>query len=334
MELKHTVVFIAGIVVAVLLIVVAMLDLKKKEDYTGGKKTIGNLYIQQESYYKRKIILFRVLSALICVFCILAIVISLLIIARPYKTEIVDKDRYNKDIILCLDISRSMDEANEVLVDAILELVKKMDGERIGIVIFNCTPVVLTSLTDDYEYVIECLERIKNGYEIIKRGENDLEDYYYENYIFSGTMSGDYGGSLIGDGLTAAAMNFTEDDERTKLIILSTDNEINGDPIVSLEDAGEFCKSKKISVFGIGIQSMMEQYYNEMKAVVENTGGKMYIGEEPTAVDDIVSDIEKISDSRMKGEVETRAIELVRIPFILLLIAVSGMYVTMKITKR
>ena len=78
----------------------------------------------------------------------------------------------------------------------------------------------------------------------------------------------------------------------------------------------------------------MEQYYNEMKAVVENTGGKMYIGEEPTAVDDIVSDIEKISDSRMKGEVETRAIELVRIPFILLLIAVSGMYVTMKITKR
>lgn len=343
MELKHRIIFIAGIFVAILLIIISFFDFKSKSNYTGGKKTAGNIYTREEAYFKKRLFLYRLLNAVIYVCCITTVVILSFIIAGPYREETVVKDKFNRDIMLCIDVSRSMDEVNLNLVDTLIDTVKNMDGERMGITLFNTSPVVLSPLTEDYDYIMECLQNLKKALEIKKtdydvNADNDerFEYLYYVSYIMDGTiyMSDKLGGSLVGDGLAGAAYNFSDDKDRTKIIIYSTDNEVDGTPTLTIEEAGNLCKSKNITVFGIGTDIMRDEEYDEMKRVVESTRGKMYVAEDKSTVKNIVADIEKTTKSRIKGDIEIRIIEITRLPFILLLISVVCMFVTSKLARR
>ena len=343
MELKYRIIFAAGIFIAVLLLIISFFNFRSKVSYSGGKKTAGNIYVREEAYFKKRLFLYRILSAVIYLSCIATIVILSYIIARPYREEKISKDRYNRDIMLCIDVSKSMDEVNGYLVDSLINTVKKMDGERFGITLFNTTPVVLSPLTEDYDYIIECLNNLKKALEVKKAGydpqadSKTKQDYlYYVSYIMQGTiyMSDELGGSLVGDGLAGAAYNFSDEPERTKIIIYSTDNDIDGTPTLTLKEAGDLCISEKIKVFGIGPDIMRNRLYDEMKEVVEGTGGKMYIAEDEATVKNIVYDIEKTTKSLIKGDIETRIIEITRLPFILLLIAVTCMFIATKITRR
>lgn len=341
MELKNHFVLYIGILIFVLLFSLFFIKFNKKENYKGGKKVANTLYTRDEPYFKRKMLTYRILSVLLTAACVMGIAVSFIMLARPYKTKAVHKEKYSRDIILCIDVSTSVDYLNKNLVEELKETVNNLKGERFGIVIFNASPVLLSPLTDDYEFIIEQLDLIEQSLDMrIQFNEGGyLPDnwFYLDAYISGGTLVGaeERGSSLIGDGLAASVYDFSDlEEERTRIVIFSTDNDIQGTPLVTLEEAADICKENNVTVFGIGTKEMTEANKQSMQDAVLNTGGAFYLEEESGTFAQIVSEIEKKSKSLIKGSTEIREIELVEIPFILLLFSVMAMIVLTKIIKR
>lgn len=337
MELKNQFVIYIGIVCFILLIILFFIIKRKKESYSGGKKVSNTIYAKDDPYFKKKVLKYRIFKTAIMTSCAFAIILSFALLARPYKNELVENEKYSRDIILCIDISSSVDELNKSLVAQLKETVRTLKGERFGIVIFNASPVMLTPLTDDYDYVIGVLEQIEEALEA--RLSDELPDnwLYLDQYISSGTLIGaeERGSSLIGDGLASSVYNFSDlDEERTRIIVFSTDNDLQGMPIVTLQEAADICKQNKVVVFGIGTKEMAEEDMIDMENAMIKTGGKFYLEEDSGTVSQIVGEIEKEGKSLVKGSKEMRAVEIIEIPFILLLIAVVIMTVFTKITRK
>lgn len=355
MELKYKYVLYAGIVVVFFLLILAFIQIKKKKKgYEGGKKVASSFYTRNENFFKKKMLRFKLYTAGIFALGLVCISTSFFMISRPYKTEIAVNEAYSRDIIFCIDISYSVDYLNEHLIGKIKDTVKKLKGERFGIVIFNSSPVLLAPLTDDYEFILEELDILEEAlkarskiYEVDDQGYLIGYNYfnvpdnwaYLDSYISAGTLVGNdlRGSSLTGDGLAAAAFDFSdkeEDKNRTKVIIFSTDNLVNGEPIVPLLKASEFCSNNDITVYGIGTKEMEPNNREEMKNAVERTGGSFFLEEESGDFDEIVTEIEKKSKSLVNNGTYIKYNEFVKLPFILLLSSFFGMLMFIKVTRR
>ena len=145
-----------------------------------------------------------------------------------------------RDIFFCLDVSTSVCDVNYQLLQEFRKTLKEIDGERIGIFIFNCTPYLLCPLTDDYDYIDMQFVHLMDGFKAIDKyfsfySISDQEELD-ASYILSGTTeNSERGSSLIGDALAATAFKFPKQEEdRTRIIILATDNALEGTPIISL----------------------------------------------------------------------------------------------------
>ena len=232
---------------------------------------------------------------------------------------------------MCMDISSSMDELNLEMCEQLREVVKKLDGERFGITIFNAKSVLLVPLTNDYEYVLETLDKLEESLKVSM--EMEESDYDYTSYDFDfelfyykydGTLS-DTASSLIGDGLASCLYNFpdlTENTERSRLIIFTTDNELNGTPYVTLDEATRLCGKNDVKVFAIGPDNIVDE--DAFKSSVESTGGKYYRSTSSKAYEHLIDDIEKTEDSVM-NKIETIIYDQPQIVFICMVIF-AGVY--------
>lgn len=334
MAIKYHIVLYAGLAIALFMLVFVFVKYKKTKEYAGGKKIAGLICQKDEAYFRKRKILYKtgLTATLIC--CVLVVVSAFLLMAKPYTSRRMQDEKYCRDIILCIDISTSVDYLNENLLDKLKKTVDELQGERFGIVIFNTSPVLLTPLTDDYEYVKDQLDLIAQC--LKSRNEVNLDDafssgydwIYYQAYISSGTLIGNEqrGSSLIGDGLAAAAIDFSDaDKERTKVVIFSTDNDIQGTPVATLDEATDICVSNNVTVYGVGTKEMTPENKESMKNAVEKTGGKFYLEEESGSFGEIVSSIEKLSKNLVKVRmVDVETPELLY-PFVLMLVLFAGM---------
>lgn len=334
MAIKYHIVLYAGLAIALFMLVFVFVKYKKTKKYAGGKKIAGLICQEDEAYFRKRKILYKtgLTATLIC--CVLVVVSAFLLMAKPYTSRRMQDEKYCRDIILCIDISTSVDYLNENLLDKLKKTVDELQGERFGIVIFNTSPVLLTPLTDDYEYVKDQLDLIAQC--LKSRNEVNLDDafssgydwIYYQAYISSGTLIGNEqrGSSLIGDGLAAAAIDFSDaDKERTKVVIFSTDNDIQGTPVATLDEAADICVSNNVTVYGVGTKEMTPENKESMKNAVEKTGGKFYHEEESGSFGEIVSSIEKLSKNLVKVRmVDVETPELLY-PFVLMLVLFAGM---------
>ena len=334
MAIKYHIVLYAGLAIALFMLVFVFVKYKKTKKYAGGKKIAGLICQEDEAYFRKRKILYKtgLTATLIC--CVLVVVSAFLLMAKPYTSRRMQDEKYCRDIILCIDISTSVDYLNENLLDKLKKTVDELQGERLGIVIFNTSPVLLTPLTDDYEYVKDQLDLIAQC--LKSRNEVNLDDafssgydwIYYQAYISSGTLIGNEqrGSSLIGDGLAAAAIDFSDaDKERTKVVIFSTDNDIQGTPVATLDEAADICVSNNVTVYGVGTKEMTPENKESMKNAVEKTGGKFYLEEESGSFGEIVSSIEKLSKNLVKVRmVDVETPELLY-PFVLMLVLFAGM---------
>lgn len=334
MAIKYHIVLYAGLAIALFMLVFVFVKYKKTKKYAGGKKIAGLICQEDEAYFRKRKILYKtgLTATLIC--CVLVVVSAFLLMAKPYTSRRMQDEKYCRDIILCIDISTSVDYLNENLLDKLKKTVDELQGERFGIVIFNTSPVLLTPLTDDYEYVKDQLDLIAQC--LKSRNEVNLDDafssgydwIYYQAYISSGTLIGNEqrGISLIGDGLAAAAIDFSDaDKERTKVVIFSTDNDIQGTPVATLDEAADICVSNNVTVYGVGTKEMTPENKESMKNAVEKTGGKFYLEEESGSFGEIVSSIEKLSKNLVKVRmVDVETPELLY-PFVLMLVLFAGM---------
>lgn len=319
-----------------LIIFLLLIKINNKDKYKDGKKVANTKYAKNIPYYNDIMKKYKILKNAIQSICILCIFLSLLLLARPAKVDTSDSQMYNRDIFLCMDISSSVDELNKGLVKNLKETVKSLKGERFGISIFNTSSVVIVPLTDDYDYVIEVLDTLEKALDKFNLSGSSDDYYYLVEYIQSGTLidADIRGSSIIGDGLASCVYSFSNlEEDRTRIIIFSTDNDLAGNSIITLEEAGMLSKNKNITVFGITPDFIKDENKVELKKAVEITGGKLYTENSESTVSDIVNNIEQTGKSLIKNKKEIRKIDKPQIPFILLVISITILFVLNKKVK-
>ena len=163
MELKNPIALYICAGVAAVFLIVMFITFRLKRKYKGGKKTYLPDYLKNDSMYKTRLVWHVILKYVLIVLIITSILLSGFLMARPYKTESKQLANYNRDIMLCMDISTTCDNLNAELIDKLEDVVRELNGERFGIVIFNSSPVLLCPLTNDYNYIIEVLDKVKEG---------------------------------------------------------------------------------------------------------------------------------------------------------------------------
>ena len=343
MELKYPLALYICAGVAALFVIAAFITIRIRRKYKGGKKAFLPEYLKKLSMYKTRVVWYTILKYVLIILIITSILLAGFLMSRPYKTESKELANYNRDILLCMDISTTCDNLNAVLIDKLEDMVRELNGEKFGIVIFNTSPVLLVPLTNDYTYVIEILEKIKEALEMridYYNGKIIFSDKLYEldAFISNGTLidAETRGSSLIGDGLAAASLDFydiEENPDRTRVIIFSTDNDLYGEPYITLPEAGDMCSTRNILVYGIGTEEMRDIDRKEMKETVEGTGGQFFYGEDPKVVEGIVGEIRKALATIDETQYEIVETELPETPFMILLFSISMMLLLAFILK-
>lgn len=328
MELRHPYILL---LIPLIFIIYFLINRKRKNNYVGGSKIANTNYIKESAYFKKKLRSYKVFLFLVKTMCFISIIISVIMIARPARVETKKVNEYNRDIFICMDVSLSVNELNEQLVDELKKLIKKLDGERIGISIFNTSSVTLVPLTDDYDYLNDTLDQLQTSFNAL--GQNG-RNYYDENYLYnysylmSGTLEDNQtkGSSLIGDGLASCIFSFSNLDEkdRSRAIIFTTDNDLQGTSSLTLDEAATISKKKNIVVYGISPKIVTKK--EEFKKAMLKTNGKYY-NYADLKINNIVSDINKMSKTLLDTKKETKKYDIPSLPFIFLLSSIILLFV-------
>jgi hypothetical protein len=249
-----------------------------------------------------------------------------IVAARPITTDVADTDRVNRDIVLCLDVSGSMTAADAQIVGRFLELVEQFHGERIALVVWDSSAAQVFPLNDDYAYVEEKLASIQDE---VSTDAGDIGDIFGgdpdgDPPLYAGTDLGN-GSSLIGDGLASCVLRFDNPDlDRSRTIILATDNALAGEPIVTLEEATSFAIERSIRVYGIAPGEMFPPEEDDLRAQVRRTGGDLFGAGDTGAGEDIVDQVLDDQAGTLEGVPELVVIDHPGWPFRIAAIALWG----------
>lgn len=251
---------------------------------------------------------------------IVAVLLGGLVAARPMSSQTIQPVNASRDIMLCLDVSGSMSDVDVEVLDVFDDLLDGFRGERIGLTIFNSSPVQVFPLTDDYDFVREHLHSIRSSF--------DYTEEIPEHWV--GTLNGP-GASLIGDGLASCALRFDHrDDERSRSIILATDNEVAGDSIVTLAEAAGLAAASGVRVFAVNpVQGVDDELSQELIAAAESTGGAAYGLRETTTVSDIVHDVQEQDAAELRGQARVVWTDAPELWIALLLVVLLGLVVVL-----
>ena len=293
-----------------------------KKDYFG----YGAMWLTEGlPGYKRKRIIYRVLSVIGILALMTSMISACILMGRPSYKEKVTTGVQRRDIFLCLDVSYSLYALNYDFVNNLEKVVQGLDGDRIGISIYNTTTVLYMPMTDDKEFAVSKLEELKEHFRLQQEYMDkyqDLEDistltpeeskdfydlvYKLDEFDAGLTVNSEKrGGSLVGEGLASCLYNFPSlnDSKRTRIILMVTDNEEIAlkKPAVELDEAAALCLKNDVKVFGIfpPEKSFDEEYalnsYEELKdnmqAAVEGTGGAFYVADDDLDTKGIVAQI-------------------------------------------
>ena len=159
-------------------------------------------------------------------------------LARPLLgAKLVERETKGAEIMICLDVSNSMlaqdyspDRLSRAKL-AISRIVDKLQGDRIGLIIFAGSSFVQLPITTDYVSAKMFLNSID-------------------------TQSVPVQGTAIGDALTTAAKSFSTQSEKSRAIIVITDGENHEDDPV---DAARQIAETGIRIYTIGVGSLRGQ---------------------------------------------------------------------------
>ncbi|WP_285246253.1 VWA domain-containing protein [Pseudarthrobacter sp. efr-133-R2A-89] len=252
--------------------------------------------------------------------CALLLASTAVAAARPVDVATTRPEQHNRDIMLCLDASGSMSDADAAVVDVFAGLARKFNGERIGLTIFDSSAIQVFPLTDDYAYAQEQLQSAKDAFDG-KPGSSGFLD---------GTWNG-HGSSLIGDGLASCLNSFQgatgpgdAKAQRSRSVVLATDNFLSGKAIMTLEQAAQLAKDRSVHVYALNPGDVdygagADQPGARLRAAAESTGGSYYSLDSPDAVAGIVAGVEKTETAAIQGA--PRAV-MTEVPGVLLATAV------------
>jgi hypothetical protein len=287
MELNSPWVLYIGIPLVLLL---CFIKLKKSSKEIKAEKKVANTeYIKETELYKKLLKRYKIFKALTIFICSFSLILSLVLIARPVETQKTTKDERKKDIFLCMDVSGSMNGVNERICTYLKNTVAGLKGDKFGIVLFNSSATVAVPLTDDLHYVENTLNTLRISFNTSSEEFQSLDvtkRLAITNMKIDGTMEGK-GSSIIPDSLATCAYDFPDaDKERTRIIILSTDNDLAGDSLLTIAEACKVCKNKDIVVYAISPEYVVDELI--FKNAIASTGGKFYKATKDKSVDEII----------------------------------------------
>ncbi len=225
--------------------------------------------------------------------------------ARPASVTVAKPNYENRDIMFCLDVSGSM---NEYIIDLLRyysTAMNKLQGQRIGLTIFDGVYMTIAPLSDDYEMLSE----------VFKDLADRSSDYWFA--IANGSSSS----SEIGPGLVGCvdAFDKLEKEDRSRAIILATDNYASPTQAISLTEAANYAKRYDIAVYGLStsdsrsqseIDNLEDGTYEssinkEYREAMLSTGGAYYsfskYSDEEVAVKQIIERIMEQAAARHEG---------------------------------
>lgn len=297
-------------------------------------RNIASLTISSEMQVEAFSKSFRhILRHLLFAVRMLALVVVILILARPQST-----DRWQNvstegiDIMLAIDISGSMlakdfnPDRIEAAKNVATEFISGRYDDRIGLVVFSGESFTQCPLTTDHAALINLLREIKSGM---------IED-----------------GTAIGMGIATAVNRLKDSDAKSKVIILLTDGVNNRgsiDPLTAAELANTF----SIRVYTIGVGSMGSapypvqtpfgvQYRNVpveideaiLKKISAETGGLYFRATDNKKLAEVYREIDQMEKSKIDVREYKRKMEeympLAVLALILLIVEITARFLFMK----
>ena len=224
--------------------------------------------------------------------------------ARPQiGAKLSEKETKGAEIIICLDVSNSMLAQDyspnrlERAKLAIARIVDKLQGDRIGLVIFAGTSFVQLPVTTDYISAKMFLSSINTGSVPVQ-------------------------GTAIGDAILTAARSFSIQSEKSRAIIVITDGENHEDDAVA---AAKQASDAGIRVYTVGVGSAQGQPIpvdgellkdkdggivvtrldEKMLRDVAQAGGGAYVhaGNEEFGLNPIIDDLRRLEAEKFKSVV-------------------------------
>lgn len=240
--------------------------------------------------------------------------------ARPQRVSVVEAQSEARNIMLSLDVSKSMEAQDfksdsgetsriEAVKSVVREFIAARHGDRIGVVVFGTAAYLLSPLTQDVNILLELVDRLQLG------------------------LAGD--GTAIGDGLGLALKRVRELKQGSKAIILLTDGVSNSGQVNPLK-AARMAKNLGIKVHTIGIgsnkpvtvrmpgdfffqRSVQQVEFDEatLKKIAEITGGVYYNASDVAGLKRVYNEIDKLERQEDKAPQQRIAEELF-MPFALI----------------
>lgn len=309
----------AAVVVAVLVGLVLLRRRRTRDDGSVVSAAHTDRMLRLPEYRKAYRRVFVQFSAML-VIALVALGAFSVVAARPITTAVADTDRVNRDIVLCLDVSGSMLEADGKVLERFQELVEQFRGERIALVIWDSSAAQVFPLNDDYPFVQEQLASVGDdtGADVGDLGDIFGGDPDEDVPLYAGTGLGD-GSSLIGDGLASCVLRFDNPDlDRSRTIILATDNQLAGSPIVTLQEATSFAIEQDVRVYGIapgGIFGGAEM--DELAQQLQRTGGDLFSLSDSDGGQSIVDEVLDDQATALEGVPELVVTDHPGFPFVL-----------------
>ena len=222
--------------------------------------------------------------------------------ARPQMgAKLAEHETKGAEIMICLDVSNSMlaEDYSPCRLDraklAISRIVDKLEGDRIGLILFAGSSFVQLPITTDYVSAKMFLNSIS-------------------------TESIPVQGTAIGDAIITAAKGFSAQSEKSRAIIVITDGENHED---DAEDAARECAAMGIKVYTIGVGTLQGQPIpvngellkdsegnivvtrldEETLKKVADIGGGAYVhaGNEEFGLNPIIDNIRELEDERFNS---------------------------------
>lgn len=230
-------------------------------------------------------------------------------------------EKYNRDIVLCLDVSTSMVGVDASVLKTFADLVESFDGERVALVAWNSSAQTIVPLTDDYELLQTEMEDLADVLDIDPDNPTSLQATRYALEL-GGTIDTSLdASSLAGDGLASCATAFDNQGlDRSRSIIFATDNQVI-DPyheqIYPLPDATELLAERQIRLFSIfgaderysgdwEAEKTLDEGREELKTLTEGLDGRFYEVEDSGAGGDIVEQLESTQVAELGGNTEVK----------------------------
>ena len=151
--------FLIGAVLAAAVCLFAFMH-RNKPDSSSALRAANTQRLKDHPLYKRKLMEARIFRILSVAGIIIALVASVFLTARPFKREVVKDQVDRRDVFLCIDLSSSNYTGVQELVEAFKETVAGLDGDRIGISLFNTSSIQYVPMTDDYDFAISRLDSL------------------------------------------------------------------------------------------------------------------------------------------------------------------------------